>query len=230
MRKVKLLLDALERIGRDVEYYALDLSLPELKRTLAEVPAESYTHVNCFGLHGTYDNGLAWIQSSEQSSKTKCILSLGSSIGNFSRADAAGFLKGFGRTLKSGDCMIIGLDACKDKDKVYHAYNDQHGLTHKFIMNGLSHANAILGKYAFRDDDWSVIGEFDEKTGRHQAFYVPNRDLIVEEVEFKAGEKVRVEESYKYSAHERSDLWSKAKLALDSEWSNDAGDYRKYGR
>ncbi|KAK5287341.1 hypothetical protein LTR16_003838, partial [Cryomyces antarcticus] len=53
LRKVNILLQAINRAGKDVEYYALDLSLDELQRTLAEVPSDTYEHVKCFGLHGT---------------------------------------------------------------------------------------------------------------------------------------------------------------------------------
>jgi len=72
-----LLLDALERAQKKVSYYALDLMKSELERTLADVPL--YKHVKCFGLHGTYDDGLDWLQREEHAAKPKAILSLGSS-------------------------------------------------------------------------------------------------------------------------------------------------------
>jgi len=39
LRKVNILLQAIERLNKSVEYYAVDLSLPELERTFAEIPA-----------------------------------------------------------------------------------------------------------------------------------------------------------------------------------------------
>jgi uncharacterized SAM-dependent methyltransferase len=72
-------LKALEAAGKDIDYYALDLSLTELERTLEDVPR--FRHVRCHGLHGTYDDGLAWLKASRNASRPKCILSLGSSIG-----------------------------------------------------------------------------------------------------------------------------------------------------
>ena len=77
---MKILLDALEAAGKEVDYYALDLSITELKRTLALVPR--FQNVKCHGLHGTYDDSLAWLKSAGIVSRPKCILSLGSSIGN----------------------------------------------------------------------------------------------------------------------------------------------------
>lgn len=79
LRKVSILLRALEAAGKDIDYYALDLSLKELKRTLEQVPAFKY--VKCHGLHGTYDDGLDWLKTPENVSRTKCVMSLGSSIG-----------------------------------------------------------------------------------------------------------------------------------------------------
>lgn len=38
LRKVNILLQAIERQGKSIEYYAVDLSLPELERTFAEIP------------------------------------------------------------------------------------------------------------------------------------------------------------------------------------------------
>ncbi|KAI9827237.1 MAG: hypothetical protein M1832_005375 [Thelocarpon impressellum] len=224
LRKVNILLKALENSGKDVCYYALDLSLAELQRTLADVP-DTYRHVRCFGLHGTYEDGLEWLQRPENFARPKCVLSLGSSIGNFPRAEAAEFLAGFARVLRPEDSMLIGLDACKDKDKVYHAYNDREGVTHDFLRNGLLQANTILGKPAFKAQDWVAFGEYDEEAGRHHAFYSPVRDVEFDDITFAAGERVRVEESYKYSASESSTLWAKAGLAEGARWGNSGAYY-----
>lgn len=116
------MLQALEESQKSVDYYALDLSLPELERTLSAIPEGTYTYVKCRGLHGTYDDGLYWLGKARNHSKPKCILSLGSSIGNFDREAAASFLRSFARRLHSSDRILIGLDACKDSEKVLHAY------------------------------------------------------------------------------------------------------------
>jgi uncharacterized SAM-dependent methyltransferase len=76
---VNLLLQALENAAKDVDYYALDLSLKELRRTLAQLP--QYEHVRAHGLLGTYDDGREWLRKPSNSSRQKCILTLGSSIG-----------------------------------------------------------------------------------------------------------------------------------------------------
>lgn len=226
MRKVRILLDAFELAKKRIDYYALDLSEPELKRTLAAVP-KHYQYVRCHGLLGTYDDGLDWLKRSAIAEQPKLILSLGSSIGNFGRHEAASFLQGFANSLRSKDILLVGLDACQDKDKVYQAYNDRAGKTHEFILNGLVHANRLLGKDVFKPQDWKVVGEYDEVSGRHQAFYSPLKDLVIEGAYIEAGEKVRVEESYKYSSSQRQELWREAGVTQRACFGNNSNDYRE---
>lgn len=212
--------------GKTVDYYALDLSEPELHRTLSAVP-KHYQHVRCRGLLGTYDDGLDWLKRPENAHRRKWILSLGSSIGNFGRQEAASFLQGFADTLQEDDALLVGLDACQDEHKVYHAYNDRVGKTHEFVLNGLLHANRLLRKDVFKLKDWKVIGEYDRTTGRHQAFYSPLKDLVIDGAYIEAGEKVRIEESYKYSPTQRNELWFRAGAVQRACFGNSSDDYRK---
>ncbi|KAK4986175.1 hypothetical protein LTR50_005467 [Elasticomyces elasticus] len=226
LRKVKILLDALEKVERAVQYYALDLSPEELQRTLSAIPEGTYKHVKCFGLLGTYDDGLTWLKlQSENAAKPKSILSLGSSIGNFDRNEAAKFINQFTDVLNPTDTFLFGVDACTDPGKVYHAYNDRHGLTHRFVLNGLVHANRLLGREAFVLRDWKVVGEYDEDAGRHQAFVSSVKDVVIDGVNIAAGERIRIEESYKYSAEQSSKLWIDAGVLEGAKWTTSSGDY-----
>ena len=207
LRKVKVLLDALEKAQKNVSYYALDLMYDELARTLALVPHGGYEYVRCAGLWGTYDDGLAWLKEPKNASRPKAILSMGSSIGNFTPEEAVDFLAQFAAEIRGDDMMLIALDGCQDADRVYHAYNDRGDVTHSFTSNGLRHANRILGYDAFRTEDWEATGEFDKQGSRHRAFVVPKKEVTVEGVRIRKGEKVRIEESYKWPKHEADALW-----------------------
>ncbi|RBA16161.1 hypothetical protein FPRO05_12011 [Fusarium proliferatum] len=121
LRKVCLLLQAFEELKKPIQYFALDLSLKELERTLAQVP--DFKYVSCHGLHGTYDDGREWLKHPSLTSRSKCIIHLGSSIGNFTRDGAADFLGGFAEVLTPSDSMIVAVDSCSNPAKVYHAYN-----------------------------------------------------------------------------------------------------------
>lgn len=225
LRKVKVLLDALDAAKKDISYFALDLMQSELERTLAAVPEGTFQHVKCFGLLGTYDDGLDWLKRKDNANRPKTILSMGSSIGNFPRDEAAQFVKQFADILGPSDSLVFGVDACQDPAKVYRAYNDDQGVTHEFTMNGLKHANELLGYETFNLDDWKAIGHYDEVDGRHQAFVAPKRDLIVEGVAISADEWIRIEESYKYSPAQAERLWSESGVIEAASWSNAEGSY-----
>ncbi|KAF2179994.1 hypothetical protein K469DRAFT_593538 [Zopfia rhizophila CBS 207.26] len=226
LRKVKILLQAIDRLGKDVEYYALDLSLKELRRTFAEIPTAGYKHVKCFGLHGTYHHGVEWLKSPHVRGKPKTILWLGSSLGNFKRHEVPPFLTLFRDALQPGDTMLIGIDSCKDPDRVFRAYNDKENVTHDFILNGLEHANHVLEKgRTFNLEDWKAIGEYDIEAGRHHAFVSPLKDVVIDGVPIPEGERIRIEESYKYSQEEIGRLWKQTGLVENTAWNNSKGDY-----
>jgi len=102
----------------------------------------------------------------------------------------------------------------------------------------LLHANRLLGYEAFVLSDWNVIGEYDERGGRHRAFVAPKQDLEVEGVAIRSGERVRIEESYKYDfsstagrsievPSQANKLWQASGVLEAASWANQADDYGK---
>ena len=63
------------------------------------------------------------------------------------------------------------------------------------------------GYRAFDLSDWAVVGEYDEADGKHRAYVVPSRDLVIDGVAIRKGERVNIEESYKYNAAQSAELW-----------------------
>ncbi|OAQ66057.1 hypothetical protein VFPPC_14279 [Pochonia chlamydosporia 170] len=219
LRKVCLLLQAFEDAHKSIDYYALDLSQKELERTLSHVP--DFKYVRCHGLLGTYDDGTVWLKQPSIMAKPKCILHLGSSIGNFHRDEAAEFLQSYADVLKPEDSLIVGLDSCGNPDKIYHAYNDSKGITHEFILNGLENANRIYGQDLFHIPDWKVIGEYvyDDEGGRHQAFLAPLQEVNVLGSVIKPHERIQIEQSLKYSKVGSENLWKHAGLREIGLWT-----------
>lgn len=229
LRKVSILLDAFEAAQKDVEYYALDLSLPELERTFSMLDIAAYKHVIFRGLHGTYDDALAWLSDVASSSglcDTTCVLTLGSSIGNFTPGEAAEFLAGFARVLSPTDRILVGLDACQDAARVFRAYNDDKHVTERFYRNGLENANRLLGYSAFRQEDWNLHTAFDEISKKHFATYYPKMDVKTKDFSVRAGEIVYLEESWKFPGDRSDKLWRDAGLVHQSVFEHAAGDHR----
>lgn len=227
LRKVEILLKEFERQKKPVEYMALDVSLEELQRTFAEIPSRSFKYVKCRGLLGTYDDGLAWLRRLENKRKPTWVMSLGSSIGNFTRSEAAQFLGGFARALGPEDSLLIGIDGCQDPQKVYRAYNDSKNVTREFYMNGLANANSILGFEAFKREEWDVLGVYDEANGCHKAYFIPRKDLTIGGLSFTKGEKIFFEQAFKYPEQDYEALWQQAGLKSTARFSNNTGEHSK---
>jgi dimethylhistidine N-methyltransferase len=140
----------------------------------------------------------------------------GSTIGNFEPHEAAAFLRRAGRILGAGSVLVIGVDLAKAHDILYRAYNDAEGVTAKFNLNLLARINRELG------------ANFDLGAFEHHAFYNAERHRIEMHlastkrqkvrigdlsIEFRAGETIHTENSYKYS------IESFQALAHGSGWS-----------
>jgi dimethylhistidine N-methyltransferase len=140
----------------------------------------------------------------------------GSTIGNFEPHEAAAFLRRAGKILGPGAVLIVGVDLAKAPDILYRAYNDAEGVTAKFNLNLLARINRELG------------ANFDLAAFEHHAFYNVDKNRIemhlastkrqkvrIGEVtiDFRAGETIHTENSYKYS------IDSFQALAHGSGWS-----------
>ena len=126
----------------------------------------------------------------------------GSTIGNFEPHEAAAFLRNAAKILGANSTLIIGADLIKDTDVLNAAYNDAAGVTAKFNLNLLVRMNRELG------------ANFKLETFEHHAFYNRERNRIEmhlaslkrqkvrvagESIDFRAGETIHTESSYKYS-------------------------------
>lgn len=229
LRKVGILLKALEAAGKVVDYYALDLTSDELERTLKQLGSANLKHVTCHGLLGTFEDGQAWLSRPENVQRPRCVLSMGSTIGSMTRPEAIQFWKDWTNTLQQGSSsglVIMGIDACKDEENVYHAYNDCGGANRRFVLNALDHANKLLGQRKFNVADWTSRGVWDAGNGRHDQYLVSTKDVRFEEdVVVPAGEKVFVVSSYKYDDLDKAELWSSSGLDEAQKYMTKDGTY-----
>ena len=147
----------------------------------------------------------------------------GSTIGNFEPDEARAFLRHAGRMLGSGAALIIGVDLVKDPSILHAAYNDEAGLTAKFNLNLLTRINRELG------------GNFDMASFEHRAFYNSERHRIEmhlvskklqkvsvagRDIEFRAGETIHTENSYKYTLEHFTALARSAGWASVAVWTD----------
>ncbi|HMF20880.1 MAG TPA: L-histidine N(alpha)-methyltransferase [Pseudolabrys sp.] len=126
----------------------------------------------------------------------------GSTIGNFEPHEASAFLRNAANILGLGSTLIIGVDLVKPAEVLNAAYNDKAGVTARFNLNLLARINRELG------------GTFRLNTFEHHAFYNRERHRVEmhlaslkrqkvrvagETIDFRAGETIHTENSYKYS-------------------------------
>lgn len=126
----------------------------------------------------------------------------GSTIGNFTRPDAAALLEVMRFEARDDGALLIGVDLIKNVDVVRAAYNDRQGVTARFNKNVLEHINAGLG------------ADFEPGNFRHEAVYDREHNRIEmrlislcrhcvrfagERIEFSDGEHIVTEYSHKYS-------------------------------
>ncbi|KAL0579890.1 hypothetical protein V5O48_002137 [Marasmius crinis-equi] len=160
------------------------------------------------------------------------LLFLGSSLGNFTRDDAMGFLRSLPLRPGSGDTLLIGLDQDNEKEVIEKAYNEDAGYTRKFIMNGLKAAGRVLGDESmFSEDKWDYVNRYDEKLRRHEAFYKSKYSQTLkissneEPLEFSENELIKVEESWKFAEKDSYTLFAESNLRPIQRWTDTQSRY-----
>jgi dimethylhistidine N-methyltransferase len=140
----------------------------------------------------------------------------GSTIGNFEPYEACAFLRQAGGILGNGATLIIGVDLVKEASILNAAYNDAAGITARFNLNLLTRINRELGA-AFDPASFSHHAFFNSERSRiemHLASKKRQKVIVAgRSIEFRPGETIHTENSYKYT------LASFSALARGSGWT-----------
>jgi dimethylhistidine N-methyltransferase len=124
----------------------------------------------------------------------------GSTIGNFTPAEALHFLRGAARLLRGGG-LLLGADLVKDPGVLHAAYNDAQGVTAAFNMNLLARANRELGTDFDLDRFWHSA--FYNAAQQRIEMHLVSRErqhvtLAGERYTLEEGEALHTENSYKF--------------------------------
>ena len=149
----------------------------------------------------------------------------GSTIGNF-EPDAAGeFLTRIVELAGEGGGLLIGVDLQKDRHVIEAAYSDSAGVTAKFNKNLLARINRELGA-DFNLAHWQHYAVYNPAEGRIEIYLLSEMDQIVEiaghSFQFRAGEKVLTEYSYKHTIGGFITLARQAGFHFEQVWTDDA--------
>ena len=154
--KTRYLLDAYHDSQTSLIYRPVDVSGSILKASAIAL-LKDYSQLKIQGKVATYDQALQGLKS--ESSTSKMIVFLGSSIGNFEPSQCDRFMAQITKSLCPGDYFLLGIDLQKPRNILEAAYNDAQEVTAAFNLNMLQHLNHRFN------------GNFNLDLFKHQAIY-----------------------------------------------------------
>jgi L-histidine Nalpha-methyltransferase len=223
-----LLAAAVRRQGR-VAYFPIDISASALESARERIGAD-LPEVSVRPILGDYTQEMAELP---MPASRRLVLYIGSSIGNFHPAEAAGLLRSLRQRLAAGDLLLLGVDHVKDRVTLLRAYNDAAGVTAEFNRNMLVRVKRELGGNLrpglFRHRAWwndavSRI-EMHLESLVAQEIAIPGLDLTVE---FRRGETIHTEDSYKFTPETAGLLLKRGGFQVKQSWADERGWFGVY--
>lgn len=216
--KIRLLLENL----RPRVYAPLDISRDYLAKSAKDIAVEfPWLDVRAACIDYTRDFDLPF-----RAEGRKLGFFPGSSIGNFSRPDAADFLGRVRDQLGDDGGLLIGVDMKKDEEILERAYNDDAGVTAAFNLNVLEHLNREFGG-TFDVSRFEHRAEYNSELGCIQMFLISREQQTVRlgetTITFEAGERIHTENSHKYSKEEFLQMAEGAGFSDSLSWQDDNG-------
>jgi dimethylhistidine N-methyltransferase len=147
----------------------------------------------------------------------------GSSIGNFTPAEAQDFLRMAAHELRGGG-LLIGIDLIKDPAVLHAAYNDAAGVTAAFNLNLLERARRELDA-GFDADGFTHSAFYNAPLQRIEMHLLSRRAQILNlggtRYELSAGETLHTENSHKYSVAGFQRLAGQAGFSAGPVWTDE---------
>ena len=223
--KTRLLLDAFHRRRALRRFVPFDVDESTLRSAAAAVAAE-YPGVAVHAVVGDFERHLALLPKGGR----RMIAFLGSTIGNLTPEERAGFLADIVAQLEPGDTFLLGTDLVKDVDRLEAAYDDAAGVTAAFNRNVLCRLNRELDA-DFAPDRFEHVALFDTEREWIEMRLRSTGDQVVTiaalglTVRFSAGEEMRTEISAKFRPDGLTGELTAAGLELLGLWTDPAGDF-----
>ncbi|MBM3356684.1 MAG: L-histidine N(alpha)-methyltransferase [Betaproteobacteria bacterium] len=217
-RKTRLLLEKL----RPIAYVPVDIACTQLRDSAGRV-AREFPDLAVIAVCADYSRPLALPGLEGIAARRRVVYFPGSTIGNFTPGEAVRFLGNARALTGEGGGLLIGVDLKKDPSRLHAAYNDAQGVTAEFNLNLLTRINRELG------------ANFDLSAFRHQAFYNAELgriemhlscvrgqrvDIAGNRFDFRAGDTVHTENSYKYTVAEFQEVGRSAGFVPLECWTD----------
>ncbi len=220
-QKVKLLLRALEKPRA---YVGIDVSREILLRATDDLSLD-FPSLQVVAICADFLAPIALPSALRRGGGRRVAFFPGSSIGNFTPAEATRFLAQCRAMIGPGGAMLVGVDLKKDRARLDAAYNDAAGVTAAFTLNLLERMNREL------DADFAVKrfahhAEYDPAAGRvaiHIRSLADQTATVAgRRFRFAKGEGIHTEDSWKYAVSDFQMLARDAGYAPMACWTDPA--------
>ena len=219
-QKTRKIIEALIRQRGELLFMPVDISATALEES-SHALLDSYPELKIKAYAADYFQALEAL--SDLGSSSVLVLFLGSNIGNFEPNEAVNFMQQIRRVLRSEDALLLGADLKKDRKILEAAYNDSLGVTRTFIVNELERINRELGA---NFDLWAfgLRSVYNESIGRVEVYLESLRAQTVDiqglklKFDLKAGERVHVENAYKFGIDDLKHLGEQTGFTLERTW------------
>lgn len=214
--KAASLFDALQ----PAQYVPVDISIDFLRDAVARLQ-QQYPHIEMTGIGMDFSAGLTLPDAVKSSQRL--FFYPGSSIGNFSPAEALIFLRKIHAACDQDGGILISVDLVKEKQILDAAYDDALGVTASFNLNLLCHLNRLLDA-DFDVRAWRHRGFFNEADSRIEMHLEADTEQTVHWPNgmrrFNRGERIHTENSYKYTRQSFMDLLTQAGFSGITAWTD----------
>jgi dimethylhistidine N-methyltransferase len=199
--KVRILLDHLPEVAA---YVPVDISREQLYRAANELKGD-YTELEIIPVWADYNS----------------LFKLPLIVGNFYPNQAIDFLQNIADVVGPGGGLLIGTDLQKDAEVLNRAYNDHAGVTAAFNLNMLIHINDEFGA-DFNVDQFKHLAFYNEELGRIEMHLISQANqtahIAGEAFDFKKGESILTEVSYKYTLDGFAEMAADAGFVVIEAW------------
>ncbi|MFA9218264.1 MAG: L-histidine N(alpha)-methyltransferase [Sphingomonadaceae bacterium] len=212
---------ALFPLLQPAQYVPVDISRDFLTEAVTGLQ-QRFPQIQMTALGLDFSNGFALPDSVRH--QRRLFFYPGSSIGNFSPAQAVQFLRGLHANAGADGGLLIGVDLIKDSAVLDAAYDDALGVTAAFNLNLLRHLNRLIGA-DFDVRDWLHVAWFNQQDSRIEMHLEARTALTVRwqggERHFARGERIHTEDSYKYTRASFVELLAQAGFVADQSWTDE---------
>jgi L-histidine N-alpha-methyltransferase len=220
--KIRLLLHQIPSKNlTSLHYYPVDISPSALESSMDQL-AKEYPEITITGIVADFMKQFDKLPKI----KNRLFCFLGSTIGNFTPDERLSFMQGLGNEMESGDHLLLGLDMVKDTQVLHSAYNDSQELTAAFNKNILNVVNGIIDT-SFDSTDFEHLAFYNEKEQRIEMHLKAVRDRKIringnqESLDFKKGDTIHTENSYKFSHEDIESIGRQAGLKAVSVFTDE---------